>query len=149
HHPFDPPAPFDALYSGARFPETRKKAGEMANKPPAQQRAMKSLAGFDPSAISTADLHLLKSFYYGMISLNDKHLGRVLEKVNFAETVVVFTADHGEMLGDHGLLLKGSYMYDQVVHTPLIFAGAGVPSGVRVDALTESVDIAPTVAALM
>jgi arylsulfatase A-like enzyme len=145
HHPFDPPAPFDRMYAGAHFPETKKKAGEMENKPASQQRATKSLAGFDPSSISAADLDLIKSFYYGMISLTDKHLGRVLEKVNLDETLVVFTADHGEMLGDHGLLLKGSYMYDQVIHTPLIFAGLGIPAGRRVNALTESVDIAPTI----
>ncbi|HET8547675.1 MAG TPA: sulfatase-like hydrolase/transferase [Bryobacteraceae bacterium] len=149
HHPFDPPAPYDTMYKGARFPATKKKPGEMANKPPAQQRAMKSLAGFDPSTISSADLDLIKAFYYGMITLGDKHLGRVLDGVSLDNTVVVFTADHGEMLGDHGLLLKGSYMYDQVVHTPLVFAGPGVPRGVRVDGLTESVDIAPTIAELL
>jgi arylsulfatase len=149
HHPFDPPAPHDTMYKGARFPGAKKKPGEMANKPPAQQRATKSLAGFDPSTISDADLDLIKGFYYGMITLGDKHLGRVLERVSLDNTVVVFTADHGEMLGDHGLLLKGSYMYDQVVHTPLLFAGPGVPGGVRVDSLTESVDIAPTVAELL
>jgi arylsulfatase len=149
HHPFDPPAPYDTMYAGARFPETKKKAGEMANKPAGQLRATKSLAGFDPSAISLADMNLIKAFYYGMITLTDKHLGRVLEKVNMNDTLVVFTADHGEMLGDHGLLLKGSYMYDQVNHTPLIFAGLGIPPGRRVSALTESVDIAPTIAEML
>lgn len=149
HHPFDPPAPYDTMYKGAKFPATKKKAGEMENKPAAQQKATKSLAGFDPSTISPEDLDLIKGYYYGMITLTDKHLGRVLDKVNLSDTLVVFTADHGEMLGDHGLLLKGSYMYDQVVNTPLIFAGPGVPAGKRVDALTESVDIAPTVAELL
>ncbi len=149
HHPFDPPAPYDTMYAGAKFPETKKKSGEMDKKPAAQQRATKSLAGFDPSTISPADLNLIKAFYYGMITLTDKHLGRVLNKVNLADTLVVFTADHGEMLGDHGLLLKGSYMYDQVVHTPLIFAGLGIPEGRRVNTLTESVDIAQTVAEVL
>lgn len=149
HHPFDPCAPYDRMYMGARFPETRKKAGELDNKPPAQQRAAKSLAGFDPSAISSEDMDLIKAYYYGMITLTDKHFGRVLEKVDFENTLVVFTADHGEMLGDHGLLLKGSYMYDQVVHTPLIFAGLGLPQGRVVHALTESVDIAPTIGEIL
>lgn len=149
HHPFDPPAPYDTMYAGANFPPTKKKPGELANKPPAQQHAAKSLAGFDPSAIPPKDLDLIKSFYYGMISLGDKHFGRVLEQVDLRNTLVVFTADHGEMLGDHGLLLKGQYMYDQVVHTPLIFAGPGVPAQRTVGALTESVDIAPTIAGLL
>jgi arylsulfatase len=149
HHPFDPPKPYDTMYAGARFPETRKKEGEMANKPASQQRAAKSLAGFDPSSISPADMDLIKAFYYGMITMTDKHFGRVVEKIDFSNTLVVFTADHGEMLGDHGLLLKGSYMYDQVVHTPLLFAGCGVPAGRRVTAMTESVDIAPTIAGIL
>jgi arylsulfatase len=149
HHPFDPCAPFDRMYQGARFPETRKKAGEMDNKPASQQRATKSIAGFDPSAISPDDLDLIKAYYYGMITLTDKHFGRVLEKVDFTNTLVVFTADHGEMLGDHGLMLKGSYMYDQVVHTPLIVAGLGLPQGRVVTALTEAVDIAPSIGELI
>jgi arylsulfatase A-like enzyme len=149
HYPFDPPAPYDRMYAEARFPESKAKPGEMKNKPPFQQRATKSLAGFDPSAISRAEMNRIKSFYYGMITVTDKHLGRVLEKVNFDETLVVFTSDHGEMLGDHGLLWKGRYMYDQVVHTPVIFAGLGIPTDRSVDALTESIDIAPTIAEIM
>src|ERR1035437_2965307 len=88
------------MYAEARFPESKAKPGEMKNKPPFQQSATKSLAGFDPSAISRAKMNRIKSFYYGMITVTDKHLGRVLEKVNFDETLVVFTSDHGEMLGD-------------------------------------------------
>ena len=64
------------MYAEARFPESKKKPGEMNNKPPGQLRATKSLAGFDPSAISAADMNRIKAFYYGMITLTDKHLGR-------------------------------------------------------------------------
>jgi arylsulfatase A-like enzyme len=153
HHPFDPCAPFDTMYAGAAFPSTRKKPGEMSNKPPGQQRAAKSVAGFDPSAMTQAELDLVKSYYYGMITLTDKYLGAVLDHLDrsgMAEnTIVAFLADHGEMLGDHGLMLKGGYMYDQVLHTPLILAGPGIPRGKTIHTLIEAADLAPTLGELM
>lgn len=149
HHPFDPPAPYSTMYEGAAFVAPRKREGEMQNKPPGQQRAAKSVAGFDPSQMSEAELKAVQSLYWGMITLNDKHLGRVLEKVDRANTLIVFLADHGEMLGDHGLMLKGSYMYEQVLRSPLILAGPGVAKGRRVDALCEAVDVAPTIGELV
>jgi arylsulfatase A-like enzyme len=153
HHPFDPVAPFDSMYARARFPATRKKPGEMANKPPGQQRAATSVAGFDPSRMTQAELDLVKSYYYGMISLSDKYLGTVLDHLDQSgladNTIVAFLADHGEMLGDHGLMLKGGYMYDQVLHTPLILAGPGVPRGKTIDTLVDAADLAPTLGELM
>jgi arylsulfatase A-like enzyme len=141
------------MYAGAPFPATRKKAGEMANKPPGQQRAATSIAGFDPSRMTQAELDLVKSYYYGMITLADKYLGTVLDHLDQSglanNTIVAFLADHGEMLGDHGLMLKGGYMYDQVLHTPLILAGPGVPRGKTIDALVEAADLAPTLGELM
>ena len=65
-------------------------------------------------------------------------------------TVVVFNADHGEMLGDHGLLFKGSYMYDGVVQTPLIIRAPGkLAAGTGVDRLAEEVDVLPTLLELL
>src|SRR5690606_31051458 len=63
------------------------------------------------------------------------------------DTVVVFTSDHAEMLGDHGLMGKGGF-YDQSQHVPLIVRVPGVPPS-RVDAFTESVDLFPTLLELM
>ena len=58
--------------------------------------------------------HLISN-YYGMISLIDHNVGRIMTALNdlgIAEnTLVIFTADHGELLGDHGLLLKGPFIY--------------------------------------
>jgi arylsulfatase A-like enzyme len=153
HHPFDPVSPFDTMYAGVTFPATRKKPGEMANKPPGQQRAAASIAGFDLTRMTQAELDLVKSYYYGMITLTDKYLGTVLDHLDQTSladhTIVAFLADHGEMLGDHGLLLKGGYMYDQVLHTPLILAGPGVPRGKAIDSLVEAADLAPTLGELI
>ncbi len=154
HHPFNPPAPFDRMYAGARFPASHVRPGELANKPPQQKAAVENSVGFDLRTMSAADLDRVKSYYYGMISENDKYIGTILEELKSSgleeRTVLVFNADHGEMLGDHGLLFKGSYMYDGVVRVPLIIRAPGkVPGGAVVDGLTEEVDVMPTVLELL
>jgi arylsulfatase A-like enzyme len=87
--------------------------------------------------------------YYAMIELIDWNVGRMMEALERTgqreNTLVIFTSDHGEMLGDHGLLLKGCRLYDSLVRVPLIFSWPGVlPEGRRTDALVELTDIAPT-----
>jgi arylsulfatase len=154
HHPFDPPAPFDTMYSGAKFPPSQKRAGEMKNKPPGQQRAIENSVGFDLRTLTDRDLDRVKSFYYGMISENDKYIGKILDHLRESHladrTLVIFNSDHGEMLGDHGLLYKGGYFYDEVVHVPLILRLPGkVAAGKRVQALTEEIDLLPTVLELL
>ena len=152
HHPFDPPAPWDRMYAGAHFPASHKREGEMRNKPPAQQKSVESSVGFDLRTMTPRDLDRIKSYYYGMISLNDKYIGQVLDELKKLDldgrTVVVFNADHGEMLGDHGLLFKGGYFYDEVVHVPLILRAPGLAPK-RVSELVETVDLLPTVLELL
>ena len=154
HHPFDPPAPFDRLYQGARFPASHQRAGEMDNKPPGQRKAVESSVGFDLRTMTAADLDRIKAYYYGMISENDKYFGRMLDEMKAIgledRTIVVVTADHGEMLGDHGLLFKGGYMYDEVVHAPCVIRAPGrVPAGKRCNPLVEAIDLMPTLLELM
>jgi arylsulfatase A-like enzyme len=89
-----------------------------------------------------------------MISENDKYIGAILDELQQLglrdRTIVVFNADHGEMLGDHGLLFKGSYMYDSVVRTPLVIRAPGkIPAGKVVDSLCEEVDLMPTLLELL
>jgi arylsulfatase A-like enzyme len=154
HHPFDPPAPFDRMYEGAAFPASHRREGEMKNKPPSHTKSLENTGGFDLRRMTPNDLDRIKSYYYGMISLNDKHIGRMLDALSnlgLAErTVVVITADHGEMLGDHGLLFKARYMYDEVLRTPLIIRAPGkLPAGRRVSGMTEGIDIMPALLELL
>jgi arylsulfatase A-like enzyme len=63
---------------------------------------------------------------------------------------VVFNADHGEMLGDHGLLFKGSYMYDGVLRVPLIVRAPGkLAAGTVREGLVEEIDVLPTLLELL
>ena len=85
--------------------------------------------------------------YYGMISDMDEKIGDILaalaRKGLADDTIVVYTADHGLSLGQHGLLGKQN-LYDHSVRVPLMLRGPGVPIGKRVDALTHTYDVYPT-----
>jgi arylsulfatase A-like enzyme len=154
HHPFDPPAPFDEMYAGSAFPASHRRDGEMDDKPPSHRQSLERTNGFDLRTMTASDLERIKRYYYGMISLNDKYIGRVvaaLAALQLSErTVIVLTADHGEMLGDHGLLFKAGYMYDEVVRAPLIVRAPGrLTAGRRVRGMSEAIDILPTVLELL
>ena len=94
------------------------------------------------------DAQQMKACYYAEITLADEQFGRIvdhLENTNqLNNTLIVFHSDHGEMLGDHGLLYKGCRFFEGLVHVPMIVAGPGLQQDLRSDALVELVDIAPT-----
>lgn len=89
--------------------------------------------------------------YYGMISHLDAEIGRVLAALEAQgladDTIVVYTADHGLAVGQHGLMGKQN-LYQHSIGVPLLLRGPGIPTGVRVDALTSNRDIFPTLCAL-
>jgi arylsulfatase A-like enzyme len=84
---------------------------------------------------------------YGAIELIDDRIGTILATLDrlgqLANTIVVFTTDHGDMMGDHGLLLKGQMHYQGTLRTPLVIADPR-RSAARTGALATSVDMAPT-----
>ncbi|MYB65514.1 sulfatase-like hydrolase/transferase [Candidatus Poribacteria bacterium] len=86
--------------------------------------------------------------YYGMISHQDSEMGRVIQTLedqgHLDNTIVIYTADHGLAVGQHGLFGKQN-VYDHSIRVPSIFAGPGVPEGHTVDALTYLYDLFPTV----
>ncbi len=103
----------------------------------------------DPAAGGEKDARTLQAAYYAMIKLVDDRVGRILNALEESgqrhNTVVIFTSDHGEMLGDHGLIQKGCRFYEGLVRVPLIFSWPGVfPQGLRSEALVELLDKAPT-----
>ena len=86
--------------------------------------------------------------YYGMITHMDAEMGRVLNTLeatgHLDNTIIIYTADHGLAVGQHGLLGKQN-LYNHSIHVPSIFAGPGIPEGKTVDALTYLYDVFPTV----
>ena len=87
-----------------------------------------------------------------MIELIDDQVGRVLDTLEESgqaqDTLVIFTSDHGETLGDHGLIRKGCRFYEGLVRVPLILRWPGrVESGSVAGDLVELTDLAPTLLA--
>jgi arylsulfatase A-like enzyme len=92
----------------------------------------------------------IQALYYAMIALIDDQLARIIQRLDETgqreNTVIIFTSDHGESLGDHGLLYKGCRFYDGLVRVPLIFnCPGGIESGLQSEALVELLDMSATI----
>ncbi|CAN5730023.1 sulfatase [soil metagenome] len=92
-------------------------------------------------------------YYVRLHELGDRSLGTILDGLDASgaadDTVVLFTSDHGDMCGSHGLRSKGPFVYDEIMRVPLYVRAPGVTTpGGRTDALASSVDLAPTIAAI-
>ena len=95
------------------------------------------------------DARALIAAYYAMVKLIDDQVGRILAALEATnqrdDTIIIFTSDHGEALGDHGLIQKGCRFYEGLVHVPLIWSWPGqFGADLRSDALVELTDIVPT-----
>lgn len=92
----------------------------------------------------------LRASYHAMIAQIDDMIGRLVETLTetgqLDNTLIIFMSDHGEMLGDHGLLYKGCRFYEGLVHVPLVMScPAQIKPGLISDALTELVDVPQTI----
>jgi len=99
-----------------------------------------------PEMAAPADIGELRAQYFGMIGEVDDQLGRVWQAIPWDDTLVIVTADHGEQLGDHGLIQKGGF-FEQIHHIVGIVRDPTAPQahGTTVERFTENVDIVPTI----
>ena len=163
HPPFIAPEPYHASYDpeALTLPVRRPTAEEEAGQHPWLQHYLydQQGAGFtvgavsrDNLSLSKRDLRQIKATYFGMISEIDAQIGRLIEFLKqtraYDDTLIIFTSDHGEYMGDHWMFAKYSY-HEQTFHVPLIIrdpgAEARLADGQVIDAFTESIDIMPTI----
>ena len=151
---FDPHGPFDAPLSYRRPYEERELPPAIYTEHDAatQERLQGAFFQSEPRPPGERERQQ-KASYYGMVTLIDQQVGRMLEALETTgqrdDTVVIFTSDHGEMLGDHGLTGKGCRFYEGAVRVPLIVSWPGVfQPGVVAEGLAELTDLAPTLAEL-
>lgn len=100
------------------------------------------------------DLEQLVALYDGSLRYQDAQLGRLLEQLEargiLDETLIIVTSDHGEMFFEHGLAGHGKYPWDAELHVPIVLRCPQVlPTGVRIDALVDTLDLAPTIVDLV
>jgi arylsulfatase len=88
------------------------------------------------------------SFYLNCIRDVDRSIGIVLDALvasgHADRTMIVFTSDHGDLVGSHGLRQKGNLVYDENFHVPLIVVHPDIDGGATTDAVASAVDIVPT-----
>ncbi|MGG1513987.1 sulfatase-like hydrolase/transferase [Paenibacillus oryzisoli] len=148
HDPRTAPEPYASIYDRASLPLPPNFAPEHPFDNGELTIRDEKLAGW-PRAADEIRGHI--GDYYAMISHLDANIGRIVEVLKakgiYDDTLIVYTADHGLAVGQHGLMGKQN-LYEHSVRIPLIFHGPGVPKGKQEEALASNIDIFPTVAGL-
>lgn len=168
HPPFDPPAEYMAHFdpkemslpifreSDMEHFERFKEVDQQSTKPvdprilPSDGMAFTIPQGREShdTPPDSYDARRIKAAYLAMIELVDDLVGSLLETLRRTgqerDTIVLFMSDHGEMLGDHGLLYKGCRFYEGLVHVPLLISWPGRSKPGVSDALVELIDIPST-----
>jgi arylsulfatase len=168
HHPFAPPSPYSDMFDPDLMPSPSVTAGELDLMPsylqqsddpskPAyieaghvarEQGFMLRTDGISQHTLARAIAHT-----YGMVKMLDDAVGRIIEALQaegqLDETLVVFTSDHGELLGDHGLLRKGPPPYRQLLQVPFFISGPDIMPDSHFHGLTSHIDLFATFASLL
>jgi arylsulfatase A-like enzyme len=158
HQPMSPPAPWATAYAPDELlPEMpRFNPRELEGKPRAHSVWAKGFKGTpyawaNPGGanLKPEGLAIMTAAYYGAVSFIDEQIGRVLtaldERGLSDDTLVIFTSDHGALLGEHGMLFNGPVHYDELLRVPLIVRGKSFPTAGESDDPVGLVDLAPTV----
>ncbi|MBB6301108.1 alkaline phosphatase family protein [Rhizobium leucaenae] len=159
HPPFSVPEPYNRMFAandGPAFARAADRGVEQAAHPflafamPLIGKGGFIHGGEGPASDWTAeDLSAIRAIYYGMIAEVDAQLGRIWQALKDAnawdDTLIVFTSDHAEMMGDHWMLGKGGF-FDGSYHIPLVIRDPGQPdsAGRQVERFTSAADIFPT-----
>ncbi|MFB6875895.1 sulfatase-like hydrolase/transferase [Streptomyces sp. NPDC056323] len=147
HCPFQVEEPWFSRFDRDTVPDPAAPADDPAREP-RYMRAIRDRYGIED--VTPEQWREVVATYYGMIARLDDQLGRVMKAVADAgaadDTVTLFLADHGEYLGDHGLIEKWpSAMHDCITRDPLIISGGGFEGGQVCDSMVEMIDVLPTV----
>ncbi|MEO7938812.1 MAG: sulfatase-like hydrolase/transferase [Burkholderiaceae bacterium] len=158
HHPWTPPGRYWDMYDPAEMPVPQSMVGGKADAQHVRwlqderRDGKANLEGPRLFAASEREVQEMTALTYGMITNIDDRIGLVMDALRASgadrNTIVVFTADHGDLMGDHGIVLKGPLHYQSLVRVPLIWrepaTGGDTPPAVR-DDLTSSIDLPATI----
>lgn len=153
HDPYDPPAPYDTMYDPAAMPLPRRSADELDRLPPSIRQRVESFGVEKMSlcGISDQEHQRLRALYLGNVSFIDAWVGRLLDQLKQANvqdnTLVIFTSDHADYLGDHDLLWKAFLPSDADMRVPLIMRWPMALKPQQSDAFASGVDLMPTLLA--
>jgi arylsulfatase len=163
HPSFCPPAPYCYQYDPKDIPYPVQQQGELDDKPPHFKEFFQGSlvstwgdwdrASPDLTNVTEEQYREIVAHYYGMISLVDANVGRILDRLDerglAEDTIIIFTSDHGELLGDHFLVGKGAFHYDSLIRVPLLWRfPAFLRGGQSIHNQVSLIDIAPTLCEL-
>ena len=147
HLPNVIPEPYASMYALENIPKPATYDENLSGKP-AVQRIKRKHWEMENMPWEEFRQHVQK--YYGEVTLLDHQMGRVLEALDrldlAGDTVVFFTADHGDTMGDHRIWNKDYTMYDQIYHIPFIARWPGVirPGARNAAFISQMLDLPPT-----
>ena len=150
HSPYEAPQPYFSMYDDLPPPKVEESGLAAAGKPFRQQfhqRNNDAVCPFTPEQVE-----LMRRVYYGMVTLIDGEVGKILDFLDerglAQDTLLVFTSDHGDYQGDHGLIAKSPALYDVLTRVPFIARWPGqIDANRRDDRFASHIDLLPTFAA--
>ncbi len=154
HHPYCPPHPWSDMYRPEDVVMPTRRAGELDDLPPHYMRmfaeGMQTSGRLGATNLPDNQLRDILALTYGMVSFVDSQIGRIMAALHSTglseNTIVVFLADHGDMMGDHGIINKGPFHFDGLLKVPMIWScPSRFEPGRTSDALFSLLDFAPTI----
>jgi len=148
HSPYDPPVEYARMYDPREIPPPVGSEELLSDRNPGMDRTRHT---HGMTTLSPAARQVIKAYYYGLISFQDAQVGRVLKALDGAgvaeNTIVIYLADHGDLMGDFGTYFKCNFLSGSV-RVPMIVKGPGIPRGARRRQLVGLQDVLPTLATL-
>lgn len=156
HDPYDPPPRFAELYQDLLVPDALGSLNDYMDKPSYQAKIIpffrdNPLFLTDYSKMNSETITKMRRYYYATITLVDEWIGKIIaalkQKDLLDSTYIVFSSDHGDTLGDHGLPFKQTF-YEGALKVPLIISGPDISQGKRCTSFVDWLDLHKTFLAL-
>lgn len=150
HFPNVVPEPYFSMYDLGKIPDPPDITEGLKDKP---LRLWMQYYGQNYHNLSKNDIKRVVASYMAQISLIDSQIGRVIDYLRdsgqMENTIIIFTSDHGDFAGGHGLIGKTNALYEDLLRVPMLFKVPGIQGGSKIEALTEITDISPTILDLL
>lgn len=150
HPPYAVEEPWFSLYDPVQLTPFPRHLPRNASLPFRAQREHRTGSG----EIAESAVQAVLATYYGMISKVDSLMGQVLDCLHelgiVESSIIIFTSDHGDFAGQYGLCEKfDTVLADCLLRVPCVIRAPGLPRSIRCDALTQHIDLPPTILELL
>ena len=155
HHPFNPPGKYWDMYDPDDFAVDLPYDAHQNPTPPMRAISAMYEAGETPQipqmAFRANDTHVKQAMALtaGMITMIDDHIGRVIQALKdsgqYDNTVIIFTSDHGDFMGDFNLMLKGPLQLNSITNVPMIWSDPACRAARTTPTLGSTIDLSASI----